>query len=746
MKRLPFLAAMLLAAPIARAEDTSDLEGSLDEPVVTTASHSAKQTTASPGTTTTVTAEDLARFNITSLDQALDFLGLGVVTSNPLHQPDVGARGVLLTKDQGNHFLVLVNGHMMNEPLFGSAVFNRGLGVPFEMIDRIEVVIGPGSVLYGSNAMLGVINIVTKRPKDWKGVHTVAEYEPGKSYRGGIGAGTSFPLFGKTAGLTLQVEGYRMFGPAFQLGPQITGIDPIDQAPERFSRDPNAPRGVWGGPLWGKADKQHYAEVPAAMLRFVMGNLDVNVMASSYKRAFPFFDTRTRDAANYNEKGNYEYERSLRFDVKYRALLSPIVQLTTRLYGDSFEYIREGVDSRTGGCYFSGITTCVNRTLGAARWGGAEVQSSFDWFHNSLFVTLLGVDARRSFVEHQIDTMADGSLKPLRSSEEVIHTYDTTLGVYAQQEWNPARWLDVNGGVRVDAGEQYKPVANPRLAASVSPWRAGTLKVVYARAFRAPSWYERAATSLGLILARDLKPERVESFEASLEQRFKTQRIFFGVFRTEWTDMIEVYNLTPDEVRAAAARGEINNLRAIYFRQYRNVATIENYGFDAGFEGSLASSSLRYGLNLTSSLARRKDALTTRPLAVAPAFFGNARVAYALGGDLPTFAIAAHWLGKRPVDRAYDGGFTPMPFADPLIEVRGTISGRVPGIRGLSYRLTAQLANAKYGPYVVGPTQSYDPKLVAARNAVVDGAELVPIDRFRLTFGLRYDFGGDDHE
>jgi len=216
------------------------------------------------------------------------------------------------------------------------------------------------------------------------------------------------------------------------------------------------------------------------------------------------------------------------------------------------------------------------------------------------------------------------------------------------------------------------------------------------------------------------------------------------VFRTRWTDLIELYQLNPDEVRAAAARGEIDNLRAIYFRQYRNVASIENYGFDTGFEGSLVAGALRYGLNFTSSLARRKVAGAGggQPLTVAPAFFGNARVSYALGGNLPTIGLATHWLGRRPADRAYDGNFTPMPFAEPLIEFRGTISGRVPHLPGLTYRLTAQVATAKYGPYVVGPGQSSDPRLNASRGANIVSAELVPIDPFRVMIGLRYDFGG----
>ena len=206
------VAALIFAASPARADEPTDLEGLLNETVLTTASKSAEIGTTAPATSTTITAEDLRRYGIHSLDEALDFLSLGVVTQNPMKAVEIGARGVLLSADSGDHFLLLINGHAINEPLFGGARFERGLGVPFEMIDHIEVVLGPGSVLYGSNAMLGVINVITKRAKDWQGFHVVGESEMSlrtnptpNTYRVMGGAATSFTLFGKPSEVTLGI-------------------------------------------------------------------------------------------------------------------------------------------------------------------------------------------------------------------------------------------------------------------------------------------------------------------------------------------------------------------------------------------------------------------------------------------------------------------------------------------------------------------------------------------------------------
>jgi outer membrane receptor protein involved in Fe transport len=169
-------------------EDFSELRGLVNEPILSTASQSLESASAAPATSTSISADDLRRFGIRSLDEAINYLALGMLTQNPLHAVDIGARGVLLTADFGNHVLLLVNGHAMNEQWDGTAYFERGAAIPFELIDHIEIILGPGSVLYGSNAMLGVINIITKRASEWSGYHLSVESELPVSARIGLGA------------------------------------------------------------------------------------------------------------------------------------------------------------------------------------------------------------------------------------------------------------------------------------------------------------------------------------------------------------------------------------------------------------------------------------------------------------------------------------------------------------------------------------------------------------------------------
>jgi outer membrane receptor for ferrienterochelin and colicins len=731
--RLGAVVVLLSAARLARADDEADIRKLLDEPVVTTASKSAEPGANAPATSTTLTADDMRTFGIHSIDEAIQFLSLGVATSNPLHAVDIGARGVLLPNDQGDHFLLLVDGHAVNEPLYGTARFERGAGIPLELVDHIEVILGPGSVLYGSNAMLGVINVITKRAKDFRGARVVAETGVAKSYRLAGGFGYRFDLFGAPSELTVMLEGYHQKGPTFTFGPQVTGLDAASGQPVRYSKD--APgTGIWGG----RAENSYYATVPAIQARFVRGGLEVSFHASSYKRATPYFNAFTRFEANFDEPLQFERDRSMWIDAKYTAVLSPIVSLTTRVYGDTFDYLRQGIDSRAGGCLYVGTVTCDNQHRGASRWAGLELQSSFDWLKDASVVSLLGIDVRTAFAGHKLDQKDFDTGRYLRDSDSVIDAHDQTLGAYLQTSWRPSKLFDVNGGARLDAGRVFRPVASPRLAITLHPWKGGALKVIYAEAFRAPTWYERASYSANEILARDLQPERVRSIEASIEQRVGAQRLFFGVFRSQWTNLIEQHVLTRAEINAAAARGEIDALRALVFEQYRNVSSIENFGLNAAFEGSLFEGKLRFGTNVTSAIARRSEnnaGSQSHALPVAPQVFGNARVAYALPDGWPTLALAASYLGRRPADRAYDGGFVPPPYAPALVELRATISGAFPAVSGLYYRTSFDWALASRAPYVVGPTQSVD------RFNGINTPELAPIDRYRLSVGVEWRFG-----
>jgi outer membrane receptor protein involved in Fe transport len=318
------------------------------------------------------------------------------------------------------------------------------------------------------------------------------------------------------------------------------------------------------------------------------------------------------------------------------------------------------------------------------------------------------------------------------------------FGAYAQQTWSPVTWMNLNAGGRFDYDQRFGSRVSPRFAASFPVWQGGTLKAIYSEAFRAPSWHESASAIETQLPADNLRPETVRSVEGAVDQRLGSHRLLFGVFRSWWRDLVELHILTDREVLQAQLAGWLPLYVSTAGTQYRNVASIDNYGFNAGYEGTLGESRFRYGLNATGAIARRvEDGAADTPLTVAPRLFGNARIAYDLANGLPTVALAAHYQATRPSDRAW--AFSPPPYAPPLVEVRLVITGPFPGVKGLTYRAYGNYAFGENGPYVIGPTQSgsttglRDP-VTGAPITFHRPPHLIPIERFRAGVGLQYDF------
>ncbi len=162
----------------------------------------------------------------------------------------------------------------------------------------------------------------------------------------------------------------------------------------------------------------------------------------------------------------------------------------------------------------------------------------------------------------------------------------------------------------------------------------------------------------------------------------------------------------------------------------RNIASIDNYGFNAAYEGTAAHGALQYGVNLTTALAFQ-DAAERQPLPLSPRAFGNARVAYDLPGALPTVALAASFESVRPFEYAFTPCYENLPYSSPQLIPHLTVSGPIPWVRGLSYRVSGYYASTDREPYHFGPQIAPSPQTPTP--------SYVPIDRARALVGLTYE-------
>lgn len=115
-----------------------------------------------------ITQEDLVRYGATSIAEALRLATNLHVGQKNSHDWAISARG--FNTDLANKLLVMIDGRTIYTPLFSGVFWDRQ-DYLLEDIERIEVISGPGGTLWGSNAVNGVINIITKKANDTKGFY-----------------------------------------------------------------------------------------------------------------------------------------------------------------------------------------------------------------------------------------------------------------------------------------------------------------------------------------------------------------------------------------------------------------------------------------------------------------------------------------------------------------------------------------------------------------------------------------------
>jgi iron complex outermembrane recepter protein len=168
--------------------------------VVTSVSRRAEPLSHAASAIQVITQDDIRRSGATSLPDALRLASNLQVAQVDSRQWAISARGFNGTT--ANKLLVLIDGRTVYTPLF-SGVFWDVQDVPLAEVDRIEVISGPGATLWGSNAVNGVINVITKAPQDSRGLlvtggaGTMLRGFGSARYGGTLGGGVRYRVYGK---------------------------------------------------------------------------------------------------------------------------------------------------------------------------------------------------------------------------------------------------------------------------------------------------------------------------------------------------------------------------------------------------------------------------------------------------------------------------------------------------------------------------------------------------------------------
>ena len=236
------LASIALAAPIAvhpahaqviaAGGNLADLTlEQLSNIEVTVATRRAESLSDVPASAFVISSEDIRRAGVTSLPEALRLAPTLHVARADANQYAISARG--FNNVLANKMLVMIDGRVVYSPLF-SGVFWEAQGVMLEDVERIEVVSGPGGTLWGTNAVNGVINVVTRSAADTQGALIAA------------GSGNHDTVIGARFGFAPSANGHlRAYGrfSSRDASERPDGSDVLDAS----NRLQTGFRGDWGG-------------------------------------------------------------------------------------------------------------------------------------------------------------------------------------------------------------------------------------------------------------------------------------------------------------------------------------------------------------------------------------------------------------------------------------------------------------------------------------------------------------------
>lgn len=422
-----------------------------------------------PSAITVITGEDIRQFGYRTLGDVLRSIPGLHVSSDRLYDY-LGVRGIRRAGDFNAPVLLLVDGRRQNDNVYEAAAIGYELPVPIQLIERVEFVRGPGSSVFGSNALLGVINVVTRQPGERRGLRAFAQAGSAGLREGYLQFDT--PLAGDTRLLLSASHGERA-------GEDIHLPDLAD--------------GGFDGRLRG-LDHQQYQQFTA---KLVSGPWTLQAAHGARQKQSPL----PVYGADLGAPGNEFRDRQGFASLDYHSGIGEDWRLQGQLFHGYYNY--------RGDLLYEGV---VNRDVADGRWWGGELNAVYSGFTGHRL--LMGLDFQRDYRQQQVNYDLDPYELYQDSRQQGFH-----FGIYAQDDWRLGERLSLNAGLRYDSYSNFDGVTTPRVALIARPLDRQVLKLVYGRAYRVPSNFELYYEVEGFAANPDLVPEVASNWDLIWEGR-----------------------------------------------------------------------------------------------------------------------------------------------------------------------------------------------------------------------------------
>ena len=157
-------------------------------PSVFTASKFEQKVTEAPARISIMTRDEIRRYGHRFLSEVLQSMP-GFYLHNDRNYGRLGMRGFNIPGDYNSRILLLVDGQRLNEAVYDSMDIDDLFLLDVDLIERVEVVRGPGSSLYGSNAFFGVVNVITRDGRGLNGTEVAGSVGSDDTYQGRVSHG-----------------------------------------------------------------------------------------------------------------------------------------------------------------------------------------------------------------------------------------------------------------------------------------------------------------------------------------------------------------------------------------------------------------------------------------------------------------------------------------------------------------------------------------------------------------------------
>ncbi|MEW5796138.1 MAG: TonB-dependent receptor [Candidatus Zixiibacteriota bacterium] len=640
--RLALSLAVSVAATTALADrprDVADLDlQNLLDNVVVSASKHEETLEESPANVYIVTRAMIENYGCESIAEALA-LAPGMYITDDYSLTQIGIRGVSAFGDWNSHVMVLIDGRTLNEQYSGSTSIDVS-GLDIDNIERIEVIKGPASSLYGSNAFFGLINLITRQSTE-DGMSVTGRYSGGADTRT-----TSMELFRrfdndvslKITGSFRDQQGSDLFFREFSDLGDSTLLRLDDDGYNQFYLDSSAFTGGWARDKNTRRNFSTHSRLTLGDISFTLhlARLETGLAHSAWGSLFQRPENRYWEARHYA-------------DLTYQKVVSPGVGMNARLiysYWEFQDYILYNYASlETSPSYLPGpIWTDWEED----RYVGAELRLDFD-FSDRHRLIVGGEGQFHRLKQISGETESDGE----SVVENVIPAAHVELdgrlyNLYAQDHYRLTSFASVVGGVHFNSFSYTTGKVMPKGVLIVTPYRGATWKFIASRGFRSPTFYEMAFDDASFYYRNpELVPELIASYEVIVSQQFP-----YGLA----ADVAVNSSLVTDLIRLTQVDttdpGHPGNPYEEEILQFRNGGEMHLKSVEAALRSSPAYRFSGFA-NLTWQEAVQDQGGIHKSLPNSPRWLANVGLTYQLRQDKLALSVKAQHISTRTT---WDGG------------------------------------------------------------------------------------------